>query len=274
MGASVVVVEHDLDIIGAADWVIDLGPGPTAVGAEGRPEDVAGGASSLEGTPPRQLAPKPQRAPAAPTCVRPRRATAARAPIRRSSGVTAPSRVPPAIEVEHAREHNLATSPRHPARQARGRHGPERLRQEHARLRRVFAEGQRRFLETLTPYARQFLPTLPRPDVDRVTGRAARRSPSSSAPRAPAREHRRDGDRGRALPAPALRQGRRGPLPHLRRADRRPRPPTSLSPRACEIPGASERSSRPPSSPARAPTSTCSPPRPAPASSGPSPTAR
>ncbi len=34
----------------------------------------------------------------------------------------------------------------------------------------VFAEGQRRFLETLTPYARQFLPTLPRPDVDRVTG--------------------------------------------------------------------------------------------------------
>ncbi len=34
----------------------------------------------------------------------------------------------------------------------------------------VFAEGQRRFLETLTPYARQFLPTMPRPDVDRVTG--------------------------------------------------------------------------------------------------------
>ena len=27
----------------------------------------------------------------------------------------------------------------------------------------VFAEGQRRFLETLTPYARQFLPTMPRP---------------------------------------------------------------------------------------------------------------
>ena len=25
-------------------------------------------------------------------------------------------------------------------------------------------------METLTPYARQFLPTLPRPDVDRVTG--------------------------------------------------------------------------------------------------------
>src|SRR5690606_35070068 len=34
----------------------------------------------------------------------------------------------------------------------------------------VFAEGQRGFMETLTPYARQFLPTLPRPDVDLVTG--------------------------------------------------------------------------------------------------------
>ena len=34
----------------------------------------------------------------------------------------------------------------------------------------IFAEGQRRFMETLTPYARQFLPTLPRPDVDLVAG--------------------------------------------------------------------------------------------------------
>src|SRR5690606_35795226 len=34
----------------------------------------------------------------------------------------------------------------------------------------VFAEGQRRFLETLTPYARQFLPVLPKPDVDEVSG--------------------------------------------------------------------------------------------------------
>jgi excinuclease ABC subunit A len=34
----------------------------------------------------------------------------------------------------------------------------------------VFAEGQRRFMETLTPYARQFLPMLARPDVDAVWG--------------------------------------------------------------------------------------------------------
>ena len=34
----------------------------------------------------------------------------------------------------------------------------------------IHAEAQRRFLETLSPYARQYLPQLPRADVDRVTG--------------------------------------------------------------------------------------------------------
>jgi excinuclease ABC subunit A len=34
----------------------------------------------------------------------------------------------------------------------------------------VFAEAQRRFVETLSPYARQFLPMLPRPDVERIRG--------------------------------------------------------------------------------------------------------
>lgn len=40
-----VVVEHDLDVIKSADWIIDLGPeGGSAGGhivAEGRPEQVA-----------------------------------------------------------------------------------------------------------------------------------------------------------------------------------------------------------------------------------------
>src|SRR5688572_27102843 len=34
----------------------------------------------------------------------------------------------------------------------------------------IFAEGQRRFLETLSPRARRFLDQMPRPDVDEIEG--------------------------------------------------------------------------------------------------------
>ena len=52
-GASVLVVEHDLDVIAQADWVIDLGPGGGPEGgrlvAEGTPEEIAGCEASLTG---------------------------------------------------------------------------------------------------------------------------------------------------------------------------------------------------------------------------------
>jgi excinuclease ABC subunit A len=44
-GNSVVVIEHNLDVVKCADWVTDLGPEGGARGgmlvAEGSPEDVA-----------------------------------------------------------------------------------------------------------------------------------------------------------------------------------------------------------------------------------------
>ena len=52
-GHTVLVIEHNLDVIKRADWVIDLGPGAGALGgrivAEGTPEDVAAVAASVTG---------------------------------------------------------------------------------------------------------------------------------------------------------------------------------------------------------------------------------
>ena len=52
-GHTVVVVEHNLDVIKCADWVIDLGPEGGSAGeqivAEGRPEQVAKVAGSHTG---------------------------------------------------------------------------------------------------------------------------------------------------------------------------------------------------------------------------------
>jgi excinuclease ABC subunit A len=52
-GHTVLVIEHDLDVVRVADWVIDLGPGAGPAGgavvAMGRPEDVAGVEESVTG---------------------------------------------------------------------------------------------------------------------------------------------------------------------------------------------------------------------------------
>ena len=52
-GNSVIVVEHNMDVIKVADYVIDLGPGGGEYGgkiiAEGTPEEVSKNKNSLTG---------------------------------------------------------------------------------------------------------------------------------------------------------------------------------------------------------------------------------
>jgi excinuclease ABC subunit A len=59
-GNTVVVVEHNLDVAQAADWVLDLGPEGGAAGgkliAQGTPEQIAETADSYTGQCLRELA--------------------------------------------------------------------------------------------------------------------------------------------------------------------------------------------------------------------------
>src|SRR5215467_8943648 len=53
-GNSLVVIEHNLEVVKSADWIIDLGPGAGDAGgqviAQGTPEDVSENAQSLTGS--------------------------------------------------------------------------------------------------------------------------------------------------------------------------------------------------------------------------------
>ena len=52
-GATVIVIEHDLDVIRSADYLIDMGPGGGDEGGRivacGTPEEVAGNPASVTG---------------------------------------------------------------------------------------------------------------------------------------------------------------------------------------------------------------------------------
>ncbi|MBX3270101.1 MAG: excinuclease ABC subunit UvrA [Sandaracinaceae bacterium] len=158
-GATLVVVEHDMRLAAWADHVIDLGPGAGAEGgrvvAAGPPAEVARAKGSA-------TAPYLARALGL--------ATAPAARAERTRRAREPER-PAALVVTRAREHNLRdVSVAIPREQLVVITGPSGSGKSTLAFDVIFAEGQRRYLETLSAYARQYMPQLPRPDVDRVAG--------------------------------------------------------------------------------------------------------
>ena len=106
-GHSVVVIEHNLDVIRAADWVIDLGPeGGDAGGrlvCEGTPAEVQRRTESRHG----RGAADPGPGRAAPLRGDP---VPSRRPAADGSRGAAPAADANEIVIRHAREHNLSNS--------------------------------------------------------------------------------------------------------------------------------------------------------------------
>ncbi len=120
------------------------------------------------------------------------------------------AREPDFVEVIGAREHNLVIDHLSiPKRQLVVFTGPSGSGKSSLAFDTLYAEGQRRYVETLSAYARQFLGQLERPKVDHLRGLSPTIAiEQKSASSNPALDRRHD-HRDLRLPARPLRQGRR-----------------------------------------------------------------
>ena len=165
-GHSLLVIEHNLEVIKCADWIIDLGPEGGAAGGSlvvsGTPATVAQCAASHTG---RYLQAVLNPRPVIAESAREYRIqkTANQAPGTGNASNT--------ISIKGAREHNLKNIsleiPRDEFVVVTGLSGSGK---SSLAFDLVFAEGQRRFLDSMSVYARTFVEQMEKPDVDLITG--------------------------------------------------------------------------------------------------------
>ncbi|WP_332671392.1 excinuclease ABC subunit UvrA [Aromatoleum sp.] len=178
-GHALIVIEHNLDVLRAADWIVELGPDGGEDGgrlvAEGPPAFVAACEASATGRALReyehdikgnrgQTPISPGKSGSVPYFEAPHFEAAE--PVARYRALAAP-----AIEIRHAREHNLKnvslSIPRDRFTVVTGLSGSGK---STLAFDIVFGEGQRRYLESLNAYARQFVQPAAKPDVDALFG--------------------------------------------------------------------------------------------------------
>ncbi|MBN2492179.1 MAG: excinuclease ABC subunit UvrA [Planctomycetes bacterium] len=157
-GHTIVVIEHHLGVIARADHVIDLGPeggdGGGEIVAAGSPAEVARHLRSITG---RHL-----------------RAHLDGRPLLEGRDAAAPPRAlapRDVMQLVGLREHNLKDlTLRIPHNRLIVVTGVSGSGKSTLAFDILFAEGQRAYIESISTYARRYIPALPRPQADRVTG--------------------------------------------------------------------------------------------------------
>jgi excinuclease ABC subunit A len=158
-GHSLLVIEHNLDVIKSADWILDLGPEAGKNGgklvAQGAPEVVA-----KAGTPTAHFLHQALYGPSGGAV--PSRALTSDSPRTLSSN---------SIVLRGARHHNLKNvSVEIPRDQLVVISGLSGSGKSTLAFDILFAEGQRRFLDSMSAYARQFAEQLEKPELDQLSG--------------------------------------------------------------------------------------------------------
>lgn len=157
-GNTLLVIEHNMEIIKCADHIIDLGPeGGTGGGrivAQGTPEAVA-------------ACPQGYTAGFLAHALHLER-EAIHAPVEEHAEAAIPQGV---IALRGARHHQLKNIdvdiPRNQMTVVTGLSGSGK---STLAFDIIFAEGQKRFMDVMSPYARQFTEQMETPDIDRLTG--------------------------------------------------------------------------------------------------------
>ncbi|RPJ35947.1 MAG: excinuclease ABC subunit A [Verrucomicrobiaceae bacterium] len=155
-GHSLLVIEHNFEVIKSADWILDLGPEAGKHGgqivAQGPPEDIA----KLDTPTARYLREV---------------LNGARTSVRASSPKSQTPNPKSQISLRGARHHNLKNIsldiPRDQLVVISGLSGSGKSTLAFDIL---FAEGQRRFLDSMSAYARQFAEQLEKPEIDSLQG--------------------------------------------------------------------------------------------------------
>jgi len=159
-GNTVLVIEHNLDVIRTSDWLIDLGPDGGAGGGEitatGTPDDLAKLKDNPTGKALRDL----------PALKKKAKSGKLKSLERKPAGEFITH-----LEVTGASQHNLKNvSARIPREQMTVFSGPSGSGKTSLAMDTIYAEGQRRYVESLSSYARQFLGQVQKPRVEQITG--------------------------------------------------------------------------------------------------------
>lgn len=163
-GNTVLVIEHNMDVVKTADWIIDIGPEGGAEGGEivatGTPEAIAKMHSPSGEAIKEALDHHPE--------------SKVKAFLEQKKNKQKPSKETSALKnitVTAAQQHNLkhldVSIPRGKLTVCTGPSGSGK---SSFAFDTIYAEGQRRYIESLSPYARQFVTQMSKPKVGSIDG--------------------------------------------------------------------------------------------------------